>query len=250
MKKKTKLIVNSLSLIAPISFSLLPFFLVDFNNNDNNELSLSNNTATINPDNTYLINLKTNNNINFTEPTLPGTSSDKYNYIEKFSILNVDGKYVEPIKITNPDGSITTKNSLVLNIGELNKYNVGTQEFIESLSFNLKGGYYSFTEKNYSKEIEKYFDFTETKDLKMPFKLKFPKDYKPNGKLYNFLPFQEFEVESYDSKPLSTSQKSISILIEAWYDFNSKKLIICPQFKAKNNGIKEKPLFFNMASDQ
>ncbi|MGL5520068.1 MAG: hypothetical protein ACRDBR_01400, partial [Metamycoplasmataceae bacterium] len=250
MKKKTKLFINSLFLITPISFSLFPFLLVDL---DNEKILLSNEKEVINPDNTYLINLKTNNNINFAEPTPPGTTPDnKYNYIEKFSILNVDGKYVEPIEITNSDGSIPIKkNSLVLNIDELNKYNVGTQEFIESLSFNLKGGYFSFTKKIDSIETERYFDFTNINtNPKMPFKLKFPEDFKPNGEPYGF-PLQEFLVETYDNfeDPLN-SQKSISILIEAWYDFNSKKLIICPQFKAKNNGIKEKPLFFNMASDQ
>ncbi|MGL5357937.1 MAG: hypothetical protein ACRC9U_02630 [Metamycoplasmataceae bacterium] len=245
MKKKTKLFLTSLSLIAPISFSLFPFLLVDL---DNEKILLSNEKEVINPDNTYLINLKTNNNINFSEATLPGTPPDKYNYNEKFSILSVDGKYVELIEITNPDWSITNKNSLVLNIGELNKYNVGTQEFIESLSFNLKGGYFIFLNKD-NKKQEKYFDFTSPTTPKMPFKLKFPENFKTNGKPYDF-PSQEFLVETYDDNPLSNSQKYISILIEASYDFNKKKLFISPQFKALNNGIDKNPLSFNMPGGQ
>ncbi|MGL4343165.1 MAG: hypothetical protein ACRCRZ_01160 [Metamycoplasmataceae bacterium] len=252
MKKRTKLIASSLSIITCSSF-LVFSSLTHSNNFFQNHLILNKNDFVADPDNNYLINLKSGPELNYQE------KSSDLNYNEKFNLLAVDNKYVEAKKVTDPvSGAKVEENHLIFHIDELNKYDVGEQEFIESLSFNLRGGFFSFNNKE-NNNTKKYFDFTdgEGESPKMPFSFSFPENFKPeeNNPIFNF-PDQEFKIEIYDEAPkpiITENQKYLSILIKASYDSNNKILDICPQIKALNNDYKGTPyipLSFNMEANQ
>lgn len=232
MIKKQKILLTALSIVgisAIFSYSLFSIQQL------NNEVVNFESKNQVNPKNRYLINFKTATGIQYNETT----SNIQYNI--KKNILPVDGKYVE----ANGSG-----NRIALNIQELNKFNIANQEFIESLLFDLNGG---FINSSLEKNKTDYFSasrFKDKKGNKKPFSFKFPDNYRPNpNKPIPILDFNDLELIIQNHK-VGEASKDIDLLIKGSFDAQKGMLYITPQIRAVNNGIDKPALSFDMPENQ
>ena len=245
MKRKSKLLLSTISILTISSILVLTnftnsYFLTNLFNNKNSKIE----EDKVDSRNRYLINLKTAPNIRYTE------SPSNLDYLIKQNILSLDNKYVKAFDIDGDGPGKEMENRIEINISELNKYNVGEKEFIESLKFDLKGGFYKSLDEKQKIILTKYFNFDEyNPDVRpnTPFSFKFPDDYKPDStKPIHTFTSQKFKIEDY----APGNKKYIKLLINASYNSNTKMLYITPQFEALNNTIPESPLSFEMAANQ
>ena len=215
MKAYNKIIWSLVGITT--SIIITPLIIYSNNNQVINQEKL---LISKNSRNRYLINLKTASNLTYTE-------SSNLNYLDKKNLLALDARYVEAY---GPTSSSEAQNRLALNLKELNKYGVGEQEFLKSLSFELTGSF--FETKDMNKIKKQYFD--------KPF-------IKGDG---GVIPTNEIMIQNYYAA--SPSQKYISLLLDHEYNKETSMLYITPQIKATNNNFDDidNPLYYNFPPNQ